>query len=74
MNKQISKVVIYYADGTYQEVSNNWFSQGSFPFVAEPSKDPSPSEPYVLPDIWKNPGEAGKWPYPPADTGISILD
>jgi hypothetical protein len=64
MNKQISKVVIYYADGTYQEISNNWFAQGSFP------KDPLVSES----DIWKNPGEAGKWPFPPDGIGTRIVD
>jgi hypothetical protein len=68
MNKQISKVVIYYADGTYQEVGTGWYGQGIGIAPAQ-RVDPPFGE-----DVWKTPGEAGKWPFPPDDIGTKIVD
>jgi hypothetical protein len=81
MNKTVKKIVIYYTDGTYQEVEAiqpfvNRPIQG--PFVAQPAKEPLPSSPQIPQvdtDIYKwIPGELGKWNYPPRDVGIKIVD
>jgi hypothetical protein len=65
MNKEIAKIVIYYTDGTYQEVETvkkyiprQDGLQPRGPFVAQPATQPLP----------------GQWSYPPADTGIKIVD
>lgn len=66
--KQVSKVVVYFTDGTYQEVGGNFFGGGG-------GGAPTPFQPQEsLPDIWKKPGEIGKWPFPPDGTGITIVD
>ena len=70
MTKQVSKVVVYFTDGTYQEVGTGWYGQGGgglpSPF------NPAPKKP--VPDIYEQPGEIGKWPFPPDGTGITIVD
>lgn len=72
MTKQVSKVVVYFTDGTCEEVGNTFFGGGGGvqPFNPAPKKPiPAiPDDPYV----W--PGEIGKWPYPPDGTGVTIVD
>ena len=73
--KTVKKIVIYYTDGTYQEVDAIGqapvFPSGPVKRSAEPAKAVPAIHP--LPDIpldsgvdyWKLPGESGKWPnYP----------
>lgn len=81
MTKQISKVVLFYTDGTFEEVKAEApvkYSPPKGPFIAQPAIEPIPSDPYIFPndpsDGWKFPGEVGKWPFPPPDIGIKILD
>jgi hypothetical protein len=78
MTKQVSKVVVYFTDGTYQEVGTGWYGQGGgglpSPFNPAPKK-PIPAIPEGIPEdpyVW--PGETGKWPSPPFGTGVTILD
>jgi len=63
--KQIKKVVVYYTDGTYEEIESAKGGVGT-PTPFKPAKE-SPTTP-VIPDNpwpWGIPGEAGKWPYYP---------
>jgi hypothetical protein len=64
--KQIKKVVVYYTDGTYEEIESAKGGGVGTPTPFKPTKE-SPTTP-VIPDNpwpWGIPGEAGKWPYYP---------
>jgi hypothetical protein len=73
MNKEVAKIVIYYTDGTYQEVqaiaAPKPYTGIRGPFEAQPATEPLPN-----PDDYYYPGKIGTWPHPPADTGIKIVD
>ena len=73
--KQVKKVVIYYTDGTYQEVD------AAIPATVVPSgpvkrspAQPAEIVPFTIPDDpFKLPGESGKWPFYPGGQP-SIVD
>ena len=79
--KQVKKVVIYYTDGTYQEVDAAIAGGGGgSPMPYQGPVKRTPVKPVEIvpfeeqPYPWKLPGEAGKWPYPPYDVGTTIVD
>jgi hypothetical protein len=75
MTKTVSKVVVYFTDGTYQEVGGNFFGGGGGiqPFNPAPRKD-IPFTPVDIEDPYVYPGKTGVWPWPPDHIGTTIVD
>jgi hypothetical protein len=67
MTKTVSKVVVYFTDGTFQEVGGNFFGGGG--------GSPEPFKPFDNDGVpYDRPGKIGTWPFPPDGTGITIVD
>jgi len=68
MTKKISKVIVYYEDGTYEEITNNVLGQQSAPNkkIVETGPLTQPTQPWV-PYTWYVPS-TGKNPWDPPFT------
>lgn len=70
MTKKVTKVVVYFDDGTYQELAAGI---SLVPFGIPDEVDPYIGKQYppFVPEI---PGEIGKWKWPGPDIGTTVVD